>query len=863
VFGFDPTSNAPSPLYHLATDAVVDPVNADGSTGAITRMQYNKAGSAFQFNRIYVEGTFQYTDTDFSSNLGQHLTVSAFFAPASLFAPGAVPSALEILTKGPALTVYRASQSLTSSADPNWPYVNFVLQGPWADQLQANAKYWLLVMPTAVANMGTSPSYANDLPIAGTLTGRDLARGISLWTNRTPGKPTITSPVAGTIFNSGDTSTFSFTPADPDSIVGAPTYHAPGYADVAGVQVQYAAQPTVGGPTQVWVDAPIMATSGGVSGNGWYIDQSTRNGTNPGAMTLWRDFTLAMAVGSLAPAAGAMALPSGDWQIRMRTFDYGHPYPQSGEAPLFASDLATLVPSSYPAVNTSPWSDPINISVTAQVPPPTLISPINDSAIVQGTPVSLTWQYRNTYTPPYAQATRQIQMRKLGQTTWTTVVTGASSAASWIVTGYALTATTCYEWRVQVTDTTTATSNWSQIGRFWVVSPPGSGAVLGIPTSTVDGAALGCGTHRVEVYRRGGIRRVGEIRSLSHVDWERVRDDPSTSKVEVSGWDDDCGNLLAQLQTWAYEIVIYRATAFGTKRVWEGPITQLTYEADKVTINATDVMGYGKRRIIKQTMTDAGGSVVNRAVKIIQTFFAPDDPNLLPHLQVLSRNDDSGCYRSVAAWSKSVFEEIDDMAANAGLDYTVIGRSLMLWGTKHRIGTLPEFRDKDLGAIPIVSEYGMSAANVYSVTDGNGIHGESYRGGVTPDNSVIDPVYGLVEMLGSTWSSSATTNTGTYTQALQDSFSQQAESAIADRYTPPVIVRLPANTTLNPDAVIDIQQLVPGVVIPLRSTGTLRKVMCEQKLDSIKVVEEKGVETISITMSPFNSDSATIATEGV
>jgi hypothetical protein len=388
-----------------------------------------------------------------------------------------------------------------------------------------------------------------------------------------------------------------------------------------------------------------------------------------------------------------------------------------------------------------------------------------------------------------------------------------------------------------------------------------------IPAETIDGATLGCGTHRVEIYRRGGTERVGTLSQVSHVDWSRVRDDISTAQIEVSGWDIDCGNLLARLQTWAYEVVIFRTNGYTTDRVWEGPITLLTYENDKVTIDAKDVMGYLYRRLIKQKMTDSGTgngtTVVDRARRVIQNCLAPDDPNLLAYLQILPREDDAMQYRSTPAYSRTGFEEVDDMAANAGLDYTAVGRSILLWGTKHRIGTLPELRDKDLGASPIVSEYGMSMANVYSVSDGNGVHGEATRG-IDPVSG-NDPNYGLVEMLSSTWASDSESETGTYTQAgletVIKSFESFAERSISDRYPPPVVVRIPDNTTLNPETVLSIQQLVPGVVIPLRSTSTLRTVADNQKLDKVAVVEEAGKETVSITLSPFSRDDAAIEGE--
>ncbi len=362
------------------------------------------------------------------------------------------------------------------------------------------------------------------------------------------------------------------------------------------------------------------------------------------------------------------------------------------------------------------------------------------------------------------------------------------------------------------------------------------------------------------IYRRGGRKKVGEIRKTSYIEWNRVRDDISTSKIKVAGWDIDCGNLLKSLRTWAYEVVIYRSNAFENVRVWEGPITLLTYKNDEVVIDAKDVMAYPYRRIIKQIMNDfgtsptAGDKVTGRAARVIQNVMAPDDPNVLAHMRVLQLDDDAKQYRSLPAYSKTAFEEVDDMAANAGLDYTAVGRSIVLWGTRHRIGTLPEFRDKDLGDAPIVSEYGMSMSNVYAVSDGNGTYGVADR--LNDDDE--DPDYGLVEMLSSTWASESEEETGTYTEegqaTVRASFETSAERSLSDRYPAPVVVRVPDNTRLNPDTVVSISHLVPGVLVPLRSTSTLREVHSTQKLDALKVIETGGTETITITLSPFSRD---------
>jgi len=840
--GFNPVLEGPlDEQYLLASAGCVD-------VQGTTRLQYTL--SSPKSDRIRAVARINLTAADISGNPGKQLSAAMYVVPASAFAPGVVPTPSAIRALGEAVLVFRASTTTTTTGNKT-----FVIAGPRASQLSANTKYWCLVLPTGILHTDQPPSVANDAPISGSNIDF-VGRGLSMWTNRTPAAPVITSPAMGTVVASGAAVTFTIDPNDPDAIVGDDTNV---YTDVAGVQVQYAPRPTVANPTPDWIDLPITNTTGTALGLGWYIDDSPSNGVNPGGQALWANLTMQIRCGGAALTAGYGALPAGEWQLRARVFDYGHPYPNS-VAPLNASPLtALLTPDEFPASNVSPWSAGVNLTISAQVPPPILLSPINGNAIAENAPITLSWQYRNTAEPPFAQASREIDLRAVGETSWTTILSEASASTSYLLPTN-LAATVQYEWRVRVTDTDSVQSDYSQTGRFWVVEAPASGDVIGLPSDTIDAATLGCGRHTIEVYRRGGTVRVGTIRNVEYLDWSRVRDDISTAKIVVRGWDIDCGNLLASLQTWAYEVVIFRDNGFTVDRVWEGPITLLTYEVDSVTIHAKDMMGYAYRRIIKQAMNDAGDgdTVTSRAARVLQNTFAPDDPNVLAYLQVLVREDDAREYRSTPAYSRTAFEEVDDMAANAGLDYTVVGRSIMLWGTKHRIGTLPEFRDVDLGSPPIVSEYGMSMANVYSVSDGNGVHGEAYRGDVDPVSGNVDETYGLVEMLSSTWASDSPGDAGTYTAAglatVIQSFAEYADRSISDRYPPPVVVRVPDNTTLNPGTVVSIQHLVPGVVVPLRSTGTLRTVVANQKLDKVQVIERSDSEVISITLSPFSRD---------
>lgn len=1005
----------------VAWKADIYSFNVAGSVdvNAATRLQYTLPNS--DTNRLYVTGSFTLESGDLAPNNitrpefigGRQFTATLFLAPASAFAPGAIPTPTQILAAS--TIAQRAPQNRYTAGT-----LAVTLPGIAPSQLQVNTKYWALFIPTTIenGNQALPASVATDKPLVNI--GVDtIGRALSFWANRTPNAPTITSPVSGSVVAPGDTFTFTYNPGDPDSNAVPDSMKL--NRDLGGVQIQYAPVPTASNPSPEWLPLRYQHMGEVV------IDAEYIRGQTNGGNDLLDDLGTVVRVGPNQPALpGEGGLPSGSWQIRVRTADFGHPLPAS-YPPANMGGAVTF--ATYPSVNISPWSAPVRVTVPAQVPLPTLLSPIKYTAVVENANIRLSWKYRNTATPPFPQASRTVQIRKVGDPSWTTLASGAGSddflmvakpipqtevipdgdfeegtlggflpgddplgasteienlenpAIAWQgshclqvwtnVDGPALTyrrvaltpghrrfslscwaapivgfawpafdtddvvsaslrffdadgnllstassswsgwtdwtqilwdgswlddaaymefsvyadtatpgkaagfwldevsfvtsqptsditypfeANTLYEWRVSVTDTDGVSSGYTASERFWVAPEPASGGTRPLPAETIDGASLGCGTHRVFIYKRGGAVRVGELRGITSVDWERVRDEISTSKIVVTDWDIDCGNLLAQLQTWAYEVVIFRDNGFSVDRVWEGPITLLTYERDTVTIQAKDVMGYAYRRIIRQEMNDSGGAtVVDRATRILQNAFAPDDPNILSYLTPLIRDDDPNQRRNTPAYSRTAYEEIDDMASNSGLDYVTVGRSILLWGTHHRIGVLPEFRDEDLGSPPIVSEYGMSMANVYSVSNGNGIHGEATR----LDVSGNDPVYGLVEMLSSSWASDEEAEQGIYTgseAALVEDFENFAERSIANKYPPPVVVRVPDNSTLSPDAVISIQQLVPGVAIPLRSTGTLRTVVQAQKLDSVRVTEAAGVETITVTMSPFYRD---------
>jgi len=265
---------------------------------------------------------------------------------------------------------------------------------------------------------------------------------------------------------------------------------------------------------------------------------------------------------------------------------------------------------------------------------------------------------------------------------------------------------------------------------------------------------LGIGTHRVYVYDKGGEYRLGEITPIAQLEWNRARDDISTATITTAGFGPECCGLMGGLKAMRHELVIFRDSV----RVWEGPITMLTYASDRVTITAHDVMYYIYRRILKSgyddryirkgsppdvTIINNIKTVVERAVLLTNHALDRDDPNVKVYVTRFDRDDDSKESRRVLPYQKTVWEEIDELAAKHGLDYTVIGRRIMYWDTHNKIGRLQQWSDETFLANPIITEYGASLATLSAVSDGLGNYGVA--GGE-------DYFYGFVEVLASSYS---------------------------------------------------------------------------------------------------------------
>jgi hypothetical protein len=361
--------------------------------------------------------------------------------------------------------------------------------------------------------------------------------------------------------------------------------------------------------------------------------------------------------------------------------------------------------------------------------------------------------------------------------------------------------------------------------------------------------------HSCVIMDRGGTRRIHEITDLGDVEWNRVRDDISTATVTVnSNRDSAQAEQLAQLAgaTGRYELCIWR----DGERVWEGPITLVTFKRESITIMARDVMHYTSRLFMTEEYDNSysGGVdrtdyVVQRALNILTTELTRKDDaetaiglpsiNVLPYIVDHQLPTDARTSRKTLAYQYEVFEHIDDLAANAGMDYTVIGRAIHLWDTSNpAMGYTATATESDFLGEVYVSVYGMELGTVAAVTDGQGTYGVA---------GAIDPYYGLVERLDTAYDEEATEAPTTA------ELTSQAQRNLYGRTPVPLQVRVPDNSSISLSGVFRTENLVPGVYVPLLCEIGIVKISQMQKLNTLRVAEGPDGEEISITLFPASA----------
>jgi hypothetical protein len=367
---------------------------------------------------------------------------------------------------------------------------------------------------------------------------------------------------------------------------------------------------------------------------------------------------------------------------------------------------------------------------------------------------------------------------------------------------------------------------------------------------------LGCKNHTAFIYDRGGLRKIGDLGLLSLARWERRRDDISQATVRIAAPSAECLSAVGLAESGRAELVIFR----GESRVWEGPLTHITTEGSSIELQGRDVMHYVNRTNMRAEYDNRypyNGKALDRVKRIMDAELARKealDPavNILPHVQYVYATragvTDAGTAAHTMPYESNVFNHIDGLAARGGLDYTVVGRRIIFFDVHQPLGQTAQVTAADFIGDPIITQYGMELATAVTYTDGKG-HWGTYGGD--------DPYYGEWETLHQAYDENPELDpTDPDDVPTTAELESQARRTWAQGRRPPLVVRVPDNTSLNPAGSLAISDLVPGVWIPLAATLPGRSVSQMQKLDNMQVEETaEGGENIKVTLSPAPTET--------
>jgi hypothetical protein len=358
--------------------------------------------------------------------------------------------------------------------------------------------------------------------------------------------------------------------------------------------------------------------------------------------------------------------------------------------------------------------------------------------------------------------------------------------------------------------------------------------------------ATGCEINRAFVYDRGGQNRLFEVTFPSRIRWERIRDDISQANVTILDPNQGCQDQMLRVAPHRHELVIFR----GEERVWEGPITLIGWFQDRIEISAKDVMYYAQKTVMRAGYDNSFPNIqttIERSVNILTAELARkeslDPPiNVLPYLSTITTSTDAETSKVTIPYQSTAFTDIDDMARRSGMDYFVIGRRIVLVDTHTIFSTTPQVTEEDFLAEIVVTQYGSEHATWSASVSAAGNVGISFADGAPLG---VDPFYGEWEIVDSAYNEDGTA------EPTRDALAQQADRNVNGRNPVPLHVRVPDNSLLNPEGVLGIEHLVPGIRVPLRATLLTLEVSQMQKLDRVAVEEVGGQgEQISITLHP-------------
>lgn len=385
----------------------------------------------------------------------------------------------------------------------------------------------------------------------------------------------------------------------------------------------------------------------------------------------------------------------------------------------------------------------------------------------------------------------------------------------------------CY---VQATDADSVTSAWCATS--FTVDPvvlDGSSR----PTATVTGR-LGCGHHVVRLQDRGGAVVNAEV-AFESLNYRRRVDDMTDARVTIgaSGLAGErCCLALSNLRAWQHEVAVVRDDVADT---WVGVVGDPDYGGGQVTVPARDLFQWMERRDLPHDRTFVATDLAEVFRQYVLDALERDpSPNIDVDMHTSGTTGD----RSIeAAAHRRAADELRELA-RSGVDFTMIGRRMLVGGQELPLPPLPLLTDAmvDDPHLVVRGLDAVSEATVIGATDENSRAPHSGTAGG------VDADIGLVQTTTTESSIKDDASCEAAAQSRVDLLSGSAEFVTA---------------VLRPEAAVAFTDLVPGARWPVAIHVECRLVEATFRLAEVEVTVNVGddgqTEEVKVTLEPLGA----------
>lgn len=365
-------------------------------------------------------------------------------------------------------------------------------------------------------------------------------------------------------------------------------------------------------------------------------------------------------------------------------------------------------------------------------------------------------------------------------------------------------------------------------------------------------------------------RTLGELDGWVELKWDRRLDDISEAVITIKTNADCCTTgFLNELHPWHHGVAIYRDGAL----VWDGPIALIEATRTEVVVTAKDIMVLMTKRILSRDICFSLDTMVCTA-GVGGIVYGPQAPETVAQrlIQDALTIDGHGAFVDVLSVSTAVYEAsfkqyggpVFDLIAKLATDFinwTVLGRRIVIGVGGARTGdglartallTCDDFMNDTFKAtedgLALLTQDVQFADPVVT----NGVEGPQTdyigKGQIFPVGTVADAYYGLLQGVQKAQDGLALgSNPGAVLAAA-------ALNVVLGAYPPPMVLSA-EGLQIAPTAPVGIEELVPGVIVPVFANCLCRPLHQEFILAKLEVTVGPDGEVVVPTFISRGADN--------